>query len=122
MISDVYAFDDSREHYTLTIHNAEHQEQAYQIYEKYLAHKISVGYDVWDFKDASDKAGHKLWVRCQVDRIFPMDSSQENLENKIIQYQIWVWDLLKVSVFRFPYFEPWQGKVTIDGINVTLEE
>ena len=121
MISDVYAFDDSREHYTLTIHNAEHQEQAYQFYEKYLTHKISVGYDVWDFKDAPDKASYKLWARCQVCRMRQVDSS-EYLENRIIHYGIWVWDLLNVSVFRFPYFEPWQGKVTIDGINVTLEE
>lgn len=120
LISDIYVSDDPRWQYTITIVDGDNNEKAYQIYEKYIRYKISVAYETYDYEPDMTEASCFFWVRCQVGRIMPMDSS-EDLENKIIQYRIWLWKLLETSVFKVPYFEKYKGTVTTDGVEVVIE-
>ena len=120
LISDLYAISDSRDEYTLSIYNENHERKIYHVYEKYIDYKISVSYETEDFNLDSSKAATFFWIRCQISSMHNVDYS-ETLENTTIQYPMFIRDLLRTHVFERHYFKIWKGKVTINGVKVTLE-
>lgn len=120
IIEDIYAFSDSREKYTLNIFDKDNRYKIYQIYERYFTYKISIYYETEDYQSDTVEAAIFFWVSCQLDWMQSPDNS-ERLENDTIQYEIFIRRLLQASVFKPIYFKPYDGKVTINGIKVTIE-
>lgn len=116
LIGNLYVLNDSRSEYTLTI-----DDKPYQIYEKYLAHLFSVGYDTWEHYDKSKvEVSSYLQVRCQLSSKYT-STALDHLPIKTLQYPIAIYSLLRTSIFEYQPFELWNGNVTVDGFKVRLE-
>ena len=116
LISNLYSLNDSRSEYTLNI-----QEKPYFFYEKYICYTISASYETWENYDKTEiEVSPFLKVRCKFSSQH-FASALENTPTKTLEYRINIYSLLQASVFQYRPFEVWNGKVSIDGINVTLE-
>ncbi len=116
LIDNLYTLDDSRCHYTITIH-----EKPYDFYEKYIIYRISASYEIWENHDKTKaEISPSLKVRCKFDSQHNA-SALEDTPTKILEYPIYISSLLQTSIFKLNPFEIYQGKVTIDGLIVTLE-
>ena len=116
LLDNLYALNDSRCHYTITIH-----EKPYKFYEKYIIYRISASYENWEISDKTNvEISPFLKVRCKFDSQHSA-SALENTPTKILEYPIGIDSLLQTSIFKLNPFEIYQGKVTIDGLIVTLE-
>ncbi|MEL6441614.1 MAG: hypothetical protein AAFQ80_20465 [Cyanobacteria bacterium J06621_8] len=116
LISNLYTLNDSRSEYTLTIN-----EKPFQIYEKYLCHLISVGYETWEYYNKSkvEVSGY-LRVRCQFSSKW-FTNALDHLPLKTLEYPISINLLLQTSIFEYQPFELWSGNLTVDGFKVKLE-
>lgn len=116
LIGDLYTVNDSRDRYTLAV-----QEKPHYFYEKYICYTISVSYELWENYDKTEiEVSPFLNIRCQFSSQHPA-SALEDTPTTTLKYRIDVCTLLQTSVFQYCPFEVWNGKVSIDGINVTLE-
>ena len=115
LLDNLYVLNDSRCNYTITIH-----EKPYQFYEKYIVYIISVGYEVYEYNDKTTKISPDFRVRCKFDSRH-CASALEDTPTEILEYPIYISSLLQRSIFQLNPFEIYRGKVTIDGLIVTLE-
>ena len=115
LIDNLYTLNDSRCNYTITIHD-----KPYQFYEKYIIYRISVGYEVYEYNDKTTKNSPDFRVRCKFDSRH-CASALEDTPTEILEYPIYISSLLQRSIFQLHPFEIYRGKVTIDGLIVTLE-
>lgn len=116
LISNLYNLNDSRDRYTLSV-----QGKAYDFYEKYICYTILVSYELWEnYNKTEIEVSPFLNIRCQFSSQHSA-SALENTPTTVLKYQINVYTLLQASVFQYCPFEVWDGKVSVDGINVTLE-
>ena len=115
LIDNLYALNDSRCDYTITIHD-----KPYQFYEKYIIYRISASYEIYEYHDKTTKISPYLKVRCKFDSQH-FASALEDTPTKILEYPIGIDSLLQTSIFQLNPFEIYRGKVTIDGLIVTLE-
>ena len=124
LIDDIYAFTDMRDSYTIIIDDCidsfTHKVGYYLIYEKYLAYKLSVSYEVWKNADKSIEVSPFFWLKCKVSQMLLNDT--ETIKDAVLNYRIYVGNLLKTSILKPIYFYSWNGKVSIDGLKVTLKE
>ena len=115
LLDNLYTLDDSRCEYTITIHD-----KPYLFYEKYIIYKISASYEIWEYHDQTTEISPFLKVRCKFDSQHSA-SALENTPTKILEYRIDISSLLQTSIFQLNPFEIYQGKVTVDGLIITLE-
>ena len=115
LIRDLYALDDSRSRYTITI-----QDIPYLFIEKYICYTMTVSYEIWENYDKSKiEVSPYLKVRCQFSAHHPA-SRLEDTPSQTLEYPIDINSLMQTSVFNCIPFEIWNGKVVVDGIKVTL--
>jgi|GEM_PF-3228750 len=114
-IGNLYSLDDSRCEYTLTIND-----KPYQFYEKYIIYTMSASYEIWEYHNKSIKISPFLVVRCQFSSQH-CASALEGTPTEILEYPIAIASLLQTSIFQNCPFKIWDGKVSIDGLKVTLE-
>ena len=116
LIDNLYAMNDSRCQYKITIH-----EKTYHFYEKHIVCRISASYEIWENHDKTKaEISPYLKVRCKFDSQHNA-SALEDTPTKILEYPIDISSLLQTSIFQLNPCEIYQGKVTIDGLIVTLE-
>ena len=116
LIDNLYALNDSRCQYTITIHD-----KPYLFYEKYIIYRISASYEIWESYDKTKaEISPYLRIRCKFDSQHSA-SALENTPTEILEYPININSLLQTSIFQDCPFEIYQGKVIIDDLIVTLE-
>lgn len=114
LISDLYALNDSRCEYTITIRS-----KSYLFYEKYICYTISASYDIFEKYDRSINVSPYLRVRCKFSSQHPA-SDLEDTPTRTLEYKISIDRLLNTSIFQHRSFEIWNGKVIVDGVKIKL--